>query len=711
MLDVVFGATQTANPARDQLLHVLESEPLTGTLFFGYPVIRTADSTALCDAMLITREHGLVLFDLTSRNASADVDGWAQEMEAKQDDLYRSITQQLLANKALTLGRRLVVEPLIVSILSEQPNLNQAMPEDYHFATAGNVLDLVRTKPAISENVFVNLNAALQRVTTIRPQNKRTYVQKQSSRGATLKKIEEEIANLDAWQKKAAIESADAPQRIRGLAGSGKTIVLALKAAYLHTSHPDWNIVITFFTRALGQQIRNLIRRFTFEAIQDEPDWSKLRVLHAWGTASQPGVYSEIARRFEQPIYSLDDARSMFGDGDEFGALCRHLLRAVEESREVGEGFIDAMLIDEAQDFPQPFFELAYHATKAPKRIVWAYDELQNLGNYSMAPAEDLFGRDASGVARVHLRNIPNQPQQDVVMPVCYRNTPWALASAHALGFGIYRDAGLVQMFDAPSLWNDIGYEVSTGSLSPNQQVTLRRKPDCSPGYFQELLNPNDAISFHSFDTEYEQADWIADSIKINLDDDELQYQDILIVLPDAWTSRSKSMTIKRALSKRGLTSHLAGVGSSKDVVFVDNSIAMTSIFRAKGNEAPMVYVASADYCYSGLELAKKRNMLFTAMTRSRAWLRVCGVGPMMEGVRQEYNKILTNQYGLKFRYPTPDEIASLRTLYKDRPATEVKDISHDFDALRRLISRVKEGDVNLQEVPEDLRGFLETER
>src|SRR5437588_9874181 len=96
-------------------------------------------------------------------------------------------------------------------------------------------------------------------------------------------------------QKQAAIESPDGPVRIRGLAGSGKTIVLALKAAYLHTQHPEWTIAVTFWTRSLYQQFEDLIRRFTFEYLMDEPDWEKLRILHAWGGGGREGVYSQIA--------------------------------------------------------------------------------------------------------------------------------------------------------------------------------------------------------------------------------------------------------------------------------------------------------------------------------------------------------------------------------------------------------------------------------
>ena len=53
------------------------------------------------------------------------------------------------------------------------------------------------------------------------------------------------------------------------------------------------------------------------------------------------------------------------------------LLHAMMETG--GVQLYDAVLIDEAQDLPQPFFELVYRHLKEPKRIMWAYDELQNL--------------------------------------------------------------------------------------------------------------------------------------------------------------------------------------------------------------------------------------------------------------------------------------------------------------------------------------------
>ena len=50
------------------------------------------------------------------------------------------------------------------------------------------------------------------------------------------------MANLDNQQSKVVIETVDGVRRIRGVAGSVKTIVIALKATYLHANIYSYNI-------------------------------------------------------------------------------------------------------------------------------------------------------------------------------------------------------------------------------------------------------------------------------------------------------------------------------------------------------------------------------------------------------------------------------------------------------------------------------------
>lgn len=110
-----------------------------------------------------------------------------------------------------------------------------------------------------------------------------------------------------------------------------------------------------------------------------------------------------------------------------------------------------------------------------------------------------------------------------------------------------------------------------------------------------------------------------------NLSEDELQHDDILVVLPDTYRAKSRAPRLMRELTRRNIPSHLAGVNISADQIFQPDSVAIAHIFRAKGNEAPMVYAIDAQYAAADFNAVTRRNKLFTAITRSRAWVRIQG--------------------------------------------------------------------------------------
>jgi superfamily I DNA and RNA helicase len=297
MVDIVFGSIAQSQPIR-QLVECLSSQPATGTLYVGYPIYKTVDEVIFSDALLTTAEHGVVVFDLSTPAPSGggDLTSWVQELQDRQDQLYLLLANRLMSTPELTSRRKLAIDIRVVSFLPELPAVD--LPDGVLIADHESLAGILADFGPLDSRYLKPLNAAIERITNIKPTNKRASVRRADSRGAILKLIEREIANLDVWQKKGAIEYPDGPQRIRGLAGSGKTVVLALKAAYLHARHPGWSIAVTFHTRSLYQQFQDLIRRFSFETMNDEPDWTKLRILHSWGGRSEPGLYTEIARAY-----------------------------------------------------------------------------------------------------------------------------------------------------------------------------------------------------------------------------------------------------------------------------------------------------------------------------------------------------------------------------------------------------------------------------
>lgn len=706
MVEFVQGLVRTVGYRQDlarDVASALRGLPLTGVFYLGYPVLSTAGERVEIDGLLVSREHGVVALLLRPTPPAAnDAARWAA-LSDEQDRVAFAVDANLKRYDSLRVRRDLAVPVEVVTVFATPPNVPAGQAGRY--VAPDTLVEALNDLRGVEDQFWRHLNAAIQHTSMMRPPKRRANATRAGSRGQLLQRIESEIANLDEWQKKAAIESPEGPQRIRGLAGSGKTIVLAMKAAYLHAQRPDWKIAVTFYSRALHAQFASLIERFMLEN-GDEPNWENLQVLHAWGGTGRPGLYSRMADAVGAPARDFRYARAKFGNLTEpFAGVCRELLEIVTSSDDAPQLF-DAVLVDEAQDLPPSFLQLVYHFTKSPKRIVWAYDELQRLSEATMPSTDELFGVAPGGASLIDLRRGENDPETDIILPTCYRNTPWALTVAHALGIGAYRPEGLIQYVDESQLWLDIGYEVESGSLQDGQEVALRRRADATPRFFQELLSPEDGVQHKRFESETDQAEWLAESIETNLGLDELDPDDILIILPDAYTSRRSGDTIRNALERRGINSHLVGVTSSPDIVFSRDSVALANIYRSKGNEAPMVYVVNAHLCVQGYELQRLRNTLFTAVTRSRAWVRISGIGERMQKLEEEVQAVVDNNYRLKFKVPTPPERERMKVIHRDRTDDERQQLEQNIEGARRLIQMLESGELDPDALPGELRSL-----
>ncbi|MCP8324417.1 DEAD/DEAH box helicase [Xylella fastidiosa] len=367
-----------------------------------------------------------------------------------------------------------------------------------------------------SDTLYRMTLSAIQNLSSIRKSRSKREVQRSDSRGAKLKRLEDSIATLDHRQHKAVLETVEGVQRIRGLAGSGKTIVLALKAAYLHTRYPDWRIAVTFHTRSLKAQFRRLITRFCIERSGEEPDWTKIRIINAWGApggAARDGLYYEYCCTTGATFFDFRNASSTFG-GDEkaFDGACRNALQHAANAADL----YNVILLDEAQDLPPNFLKLCYAMLTPEKRLVYAYDELQNLSGTSLPPPEEIFGKDETGKPLV---TFGDDDRRDLILQKCYRNSRPVLVSAHSLGFGMYRNVpqnartGLVQMFDDPMLWEEIGYTVKHGQLAKGQPVALELIPESSPIFLEIHSDIDDIVEFIKFDNESQQNVWLVQQI------------------------------------------------------------------------------------------------------------------------------------------------------------------------------------------------------
>lgn len=672
--DIVRGNDRNGNASAALIDGLKSINDIEGTLYLGYPLLAQDEISITIDALYVSRKYGMIAFSYEQN-----------DYKDNQDQIYYNLDFSLKKYSSLRAGRELAFNPIVITF-----QMDESISDDENYIVANkDYLATVLSKygKEIDREIYTRLIESLQKISSMKPKKKRDNVQFEDSLGGKIKTIEKEIANLDYWQKKAAYETPEGVQRIRGLAGSGKTVVLALKAAYLHSQYPKWDIGITFYSRSLAQQFRTMVNSFYREYADADFDETKLHILHAWGSDVDDGIYACVCRELNLLPLNYNAASSRFGREDAFSGAINEALYSLGENE---LKMFDALLIDEAQDMPANFFKLCYKIVKNPKRITYAYDELQNLSDSQMPTLKEMFGEDNFGNALVDLTSSEDQPKKDIVLPVCYRNTSWALSVAHALGFGIYRDEGLVQYFNQHQLWTEIGYDIHSGDLVEGKKVTLKRSDKSSPQYFKELIKPNEAVYNHpSFLSKMEQYEWIANDIESSLSN-ELDPDDILVIFPNVMTAKKEYMQLRRFLEAKGINSSLAGFTTERDIFYVKGEIMCSQIYRAKGNEAPLVYVVNADYCATGDGLALSRNILFTAITRSRAWVKITGVGPMMDIINKEIDACISNDYSLTYTVPSAIEIEQIRKVHRE--------LSTEEKAAKK---KINEAIVQLQELVE----------
>lgn len=312
-------------------------------------------------------------------------------------------------------------------------------------------------------------------------------------RAEVLAKLQSQLLTLDLQQEHIGKEIPPGPQRIRGIAGSGKTVLLCQKAAIMHLKHPDWDIALVFFSRSLYETIIGILdkylRRFSYGEIGYNQNNTKLRAFHAWGAKNQPGLYSTLCRA--SGIWSLSVNDTEFQQPNEALAyVCSHLLKSAKIPQ-----IFDAILIDEGQDLivndelkyeeKQPFYWMAYQALRPAnssslspeersvggrdlRRLIWAYDEAQSLESLNIPTASELFGDDLGHLVSGEYSGGIKKTE---VMHKCYRTPGPILTAAHGIGMGLLRWEGMLTGITRVEDWEAIGYEVKVDNLADESSV------------------------------------------------------------------------------------------------------------------------------------------------------------------------------------------------------------------------------------------------
>ena len=456
---------------------------------------------------------------------------------------------------------------------------------------------------------------------------------------------------LDDVQERVANEIPEGPQRIRGVAGSGKTQLLARRAALMHAVHPDWDIALVHPHRGAGQWLWELVASGYRELTGTVPDASRVRVWHAWGDDVVTGFYRELARTWKGRVLTSADAQSYLGWRQAAAAGFKWACDQLEAdlAGTVVEPFLDAILIDAGQDLPPACYRLAYRALRAPRRLYWTHDDAQGMDNLEIPRAAGIFGLHPGGSPRLDLSGqYPSGIPKARNLRRGYRTPSSIFTLAEGLVMGLQRKGGPLQAVTHRDEWNGLGFlaegDFSDRGVRSGGPITLRPDPDASGHPYDHRTLPEldpDADDeaeqepplLTMVETTEEQATIAALIEGLRADFAAgLTPEDVLvIVLSQAQPNPDK---LRIALNYAGID---AFVPETTGAFRQSGCVTICDVAVARGQEAWKVYACglqrvTAESVVDPDDAIGRRNQAFVAFTRSRMWCVAIGEsGPFMD--------------------------------------------------------------------------------
>lgn len=657
-------------------------------LYAGWPQVKDYDGrTHSSDLTVVSDSHGIKLIKVSLSAEKVDVRRDAVSV------LQTAATTESLMGKSLQLKKRRKLLFDVVPIIYA-PNLDPAEFDNDEVEFASNEGELHRLLLEESGKLDAGQQAevqailegakALGQIVDAEDEDEIKPVAR------AFRDLEAVIYNFDATQRSVALTAIKGPQRIRGLAGTGKTVILAMKAALAHIENPNAKILITYYTRSLRDIIERLVTRFHRHFAEVDPNWDNVHVRHGWGRQNLPGVYRDTCVREGISPKSFNDVRNV---ADPFGSVCLDLVQ-----RRAVSPYYDVILVDEGQDFPDSFYQMCFYLAKGErdqKQIIWAYDELQNVFDVKVREPDQLFGQDLDGEPRISLtRSLPGGTDtNDFVLQRSYRNQRDVLVLAHAVGFGVYGE--VVQMLENARHWEDVGYDVISGPFTPGSENVVERPLVNSPSV---LATPAGVplIKGHGADSFDQEVDAAVAEVRAFIENG-LQPHQILIVSLDDRTARSYFTSISAKLLIHGVPCNNIIIDPYSEPPFrIDGKVTLSTVYRAKGNEAAVVVVVGADA--ANLRTRTGRNKLFVAFTRTKGWLRIFGMkSKTFSQLAAEINAAVENSPRLRFTMPNMTKLNMIQRGLEEKHARLVE--------AKRRMERIK-NELNLSD--EDIVSLVE---
>lgn len=375
-----------------------------------------------------------------------------------------------------------------------------------------------------------------------------------------------DIRTMDLYQENLAKQLGDKNRLIRGVAGSGKTLILASRAKILAKEHPDWRILILCYNISLARNIEQMV-----EHMMNEPE-DLFDLLD-----------KETMEKRKHQITVRNFHAFMKQDLKIEEAQIPYMLEKLK-NKEAILPMYDAIMIDEGQDFEADWFQLVANLLNPhTQSLLLVEDRAQTIYKRARSYLQDT-GMSFQGRSKV--------------LNINYRNT----AQIVTFAWDFYRN------FSA--LKNKVIAKETEGEIIAPQST--RRKG----------LEPA-IIKADSFSTE---ARLVAKQIKKLHTQSKVPYSEMLILYRVKNIKQTDYIALlKNKLEEEGVPYYWIAQSpeTKRNFDCTTETVKISTIDSSKGLDFQAVFIVNVDNMPFFLEKDKEReaSLLYIGMTRAKQFL------------------------------------------------------------------------------------------
>lgn len=407
---------------------------------------------------------------------------------------------------------------------------------------------------------------------------------------------------LDAYQEQVARKIDSGHSIVRGVAGSGKSLVLCSKAILIAEEHPDWRVLITCYNVALASQLRYYINSFRK---REGVSLKNIEIVTfhklCFGLGRKHGV--QLSKINQQGVISSAQFASLSEDKQEAeldemeSSLLGQDLQRICSTKKIDK--YNAILVDESQDFhPSWLTGLTLLLDGESNFLLLAEDP-----NQKIYPRE--FSYKKSGVKV--------QGRKDHKLPIGYRSTREIVVPASKL----VKDFSKEDKFYKEYLEERGDIQLREDELPRGKSPTIK-----VVGHYLDICqNIADDISY-KLQKGYKYSDFgIIYLFRANVNRQPSQQKLSFEDRPINYVDGIREKLSENQIPHFWLSENRSAKGSYDQF---KEEVTITTIFSAKGLEFQIVYLVGLElYPWAKRNKRENASMLYVAMTRAKEELHM----------------------------------------------------------------------------------------